>query len=100
MRMTEQWGRAIAAVGLVGSLVVALGNAQEKKIRRSDLPAPVEKTVGEVSQGATIKRFSKEMENGKTSYEVEMVVNGHSKDVEIEPNGAIVEIEEEHCRLR
>jgi inner membrane protein involved in colicin E2 resistance len=91
MRMTVKWGMAVVTVGLLA----AVGVAQEKKIKRSDLPAPVEKTVGEVSQGATIKEFSKETENGKTTYEVAMVVNGHAKDVEIDPNGTVVEIEEE-----
>ena len=76
-------------------LVVATGSAQEKQIKRSDLPPAVEKTVAEVSKGATIKGFSKETEKGKTTYEAEMVVNGHTKDVEMEAGGAIVEVEEQ-----
>lgn len=35
------------------------------------------------------------MENGKTTYEVEMMVHGHTKDGELDPSGAVVEIEEE-----
>ena len=73
----------------------AMASAQETKIRRADLPAAVEKTVADASKGATIKGFSKETEHGKTSYEVEMVVNGRSNDVEIDATGAIVEVEEE-----
>jgi uncharacterized membrane protein YkoI len=69
--------------------------AQEKKIKRSDLPSAVEKTVAEVSKGATIRGFSKETENGATSYEVEMLVNGHTKDIEIDPSGNIKEVEEQ-----
>jgi uncharacterized membrane protein YkoI len=69
--------------------------AQEKKIQRSDLPAAVEKTVAAQSQGATIRGFSQERENGQTNYEAELVVNGHSKDVLIDPNGTIVEVEEQ-----
>ena len=43
-----------------GSLVIALAatsavQAQEKKIKRAQLPATVEKTVKEQSEGATIK---------------------------------------------
>jgi hypothetical protein len=41
------------------------------------------------------KGFSEKTEKGKTTYEVEMVVSGHTKDVELDPNGAILEIEEE-----
>ena len=84
------------SVGILASLFLAgMSPAQEKKIKRSDLPPAVEKTVAEVSKGATIKGFSEETENGKTTYEVEMVVKGHTKDVELDPSGTIVEVEEE-----
>jgi hypothetical protein len=55
----------------------------------------VEKTVAAQSAGATIKGFSTENEKGQTFYEAEMVVNGHSKDILIDANGAIIEVEEE-----
>ena len=73
----------------------AAAQEQEKKVSRADLPASVEKTVVAQSQGATIKGFSQEQENGQTYYEAEMMVGGHSKDVLIDTNGAIVEIEEQ-----
>ncbi len=69
------------AVGVsLSSLVVA----QEKKIKRSDLPAAVEKTVANQSQGAEIRGFSEEKENGQKLYEAKMMVNGHTKDVLME----------------
>ena len=65
-----------------GSLLLAgSASAQEKKIKRSDLPPAVEKTVAAQSVGATIRGFSTEKEKGQTLYEVEMTVSGHSKDV-------------------
>ena len=76
-------------------LGIAFGQEQEKKIRRADLPQAVEKTVATESQGATVKGFSEEKENGQTYYEAEMTVNGHSKDVLIDKDGAIVEVEEQ-----
>jgi hypothetical protein len=69
--------------------------AQEKKIKRSDLPPAVEKVVAQQSQGATIRGFSAEKENGQTLYEAELVVNGHSKDVLIDANGAVMVVEEQ-----
>jgi uncharacterized membrane protein YkoI len=69
--------------------------AQEKKIERPDLPAAVEKTVAAQSKGATIRGFSKEMEKGKTTYEVQMTVNGHTKDLEIDESGVVIEVEEQ-----
>src|SRR5436305_14922135 len=78
---------------LIGLFVTGIGGAQEKKIKRSDLPPSVEKTVAGISKGATIRGFSEETEKGKTTYEVEMVVNGHTKDVEVDASGAILEVE-------
>ena len=69
--------------------------AQEKKLTRAQLPPAVEKTVARESQGATINGFATEVENGKRLYEVELTVAGHSKDISMDKNGNIVEIEEE-----
>jgi len=87
--------RRASIVSAVAVLTATLAVAQEKKIKRSDLPPAVEKTVAAQSAGATVKGFSKENEKGQTYYEAEMVVNGHSKDILIDTNGAIVEVEEE-----
>ena len=87
--------------GLVVFATLAIGasaavqEAPEKKIKRSDLPPAVQKAVEAQSAGATIKGFSKEKENGQTFYEVEMVVNGHGKDVLMDPTGAVVEVEQQ-----
>jgi len=83
---------AIAASGL---LLAGSASAQEKKIKRSELPPAVEKTVAAESIGATIKGFSTEKEKGETFYEAEMMVNGHSKDVLIAADGTVVEVEEQ-----
>ncbi len=78
-----------------GLLLAGAASAQEKKIKRSDLPPAVEKTVAAQSAGATIRGFSTEKEKGQTLYEVAMTVNGHSKDVSMAADGSIVEIEEQ-----
>ena len=88
--------KSTSAVILIAGLVFAASaGAQERKIKRSDLPPAVEKTVAAQSAGATVKGFSKENEKGQIYYEAEMVVNGHSKDILIDASGAIVEVEEE-----
>jgi uncharacterized membrane protein YkoI len=69
--------------------------AAETKIRRSDLPAAVQKTAEEQSQGASVSGYSKDKEDGKLEYEVQMTSNGHSKDVTIAPDGQLMEIEEQ-----
>ena len=80
---------------VVSLMVVGSAFAQEKKIKRSELPAAVERTVVEQSKGATIRGFSEEKENGQTTYEAEMLVDGHTKDVQMDSNGAGMEIEEQ-----
>jgi hypothetical protein len=69
--------------------------AAETRISKADLPAPVQKTADAQAGGATVRSYSKDTEDGKLEYEVEMKVNGHSKDITIAPDGALLEIEEQ-----
>ena len=80
---------------LVLGLLFAVASAQEKKIRRKQLPPAVEKTVAKVSEGATVKGFATEVEKGQRLYEAELIVNGHHKDILMNRQGVIVEVEEE-----
>jgi uncharacterized membrane protein YkoI len=85
---------------IFASLVIALATvsavqAQERKLKRAQLPPAVEKTVADQSQGATIKGFSTEVEKGKRVYEVAMTVDGHGKDILIDSKGTVIEIEAE-----
>jgi hypothetical protein len=85
----------LGVVILGGTLCATMAVSQDKKIKRSDLPPAVEKTVAAESTGATIKSFSTEKENGEPLYEAKMTVSGHSKDVTMNAQGAVVEVEEE-----
>lgn len=87
--LTVSAGLAFAAFRAVAA------QEQERSIRRSQLPAAVEQTVIQVSQGATIRGFAEEKENGQTFYEVELVVNGATRDVLIDPAGTVVEVEQQ-----
>jgi uncharacterized membrane protein YkoI len=73
-----------------GSFTIA-AQAQEKRIEQNSLPAVVQKAVQEQSQGATIKGYATEVEHGKKVYEVEMIVNGHTKDLQIAADGTLDE---------
>ena len=66
----------------------------ETHVKMENLPAAVQATVREQSRGAAVRGLSKEVENGKTYYEAELKVNGHNKDVLIDPAGKVVEVEE------
>jgi hypothetical protein len=91
--MNVQCKAIVVAVAVF--VVTGLASAQEKKIKRSDLPAIVDQTVTAQSSGATIRGFSQEKEKGQTFYEAEMTVNGRTKDILIDSTGVIVEVEEE-----
>jgi len=83
------------ATGVVIGLALSVAQAQEKKINRAQLPPAVEATVARESAGATIKGFSTEIEHRQKFYEASLVVDGHSKDILIDKNGNVVEVEEE-----
>ena len=85
----------VSAAALLLGLLFSLANAQEKKLRREQLPPAVEKTVAKESEGATIKGFATEVEKGQRLYEAELIVNGHQKDISMNRQGVIVEVEEE-----
>ena len=86
--------KIIFASLVVTVATVSATQAQERKLKRAQLPPAVEKTVAEQSQGATIKGFSTEVEKGKRVYEVAMTVDGHGKDILIDSKGNVIEVEE------
>jgi uncharacterized membrane protein YkoI len=69
--------------------------AADKKITAKDLPPAVAKAVQDETKGATIKGYSKEVEKGKTMYEVETTVNGHTRDLLFDAAGKLVTTEEQ-----
>lgn len=77
------------------SFSTALAQDSEKPVKMSELPAAVKKTVQEQSKGAKIRGLAKEVEAGKTFYEAALLFNGHSKDVLIDADGKVVEVEEQ-----
>ena len=88
----KTWGTALAAV-----LLCALAFAQnkERQIKMQDLPVAVQATVREQSKGAIIRGFAEEIEHGQTFYEVSLLVKGRVRDVLMDPNGNVVETEDQ-----
>lgn len=75
--------------------VSSLAFAAEKTIRRSELPPAVEKALQQQVKGATIKAITTETENGRLVYEAELIVDGHTKDIQFDAKGNLQEVEEE-----
>ena len=80
---------------LAAGVLFTVAPAQERKITRAQLPPEVEKTVARESAGATIKGFASEIEHGQKFYEASLVIDGHTKDILIDRQGNIVEVEEQ-----
>jgi len=97
MRFTNGTIAALVLTCAIASQAATQQTPQEKenKLKRSELPAAVQKTVDQESQGATIRGYSSETDNGQLVYEVEMRVRGHGRDVLIGADGSVLEIEEE-----
>ncbi len=90
-----RFGKWTVAALLLTFAVAAQAAAQDKKLKRSDLPPAVGKTADAQSAGATVRGYSSETEDGQLSYEVALTANGHARDVSIAPDGTVLEIEEE-----
>ena len=96
------YGRTFVILGLihkrtlVGAMLVLATTtlAAEARIRAKDLPPAVRKAVQDATRGATIKGYAREVEGGKTMFEVETSVNGHSRDLLLDVSGTLVQIEE------
>jgi hypothetical protein len=85
----------VAVAVLTLTAIASQAAAQEKKLKRSDLPAAVQRSAAEQSVGARVRGYSTEKENGQDVYEVEMTVHGHGRDVTIAADGTVLEIEEQ-----
>jgi len=91
----RQNNMATTMAGICVLLFTSAAFGAEKQIKKSDLPPAVQKTADEQSAGATVRGYSKDKEDGKVEYEVQLILDGHSKDVTIDLSGKLLEVEEE-----
>lgn len=84
---------------LLGAVLLSPGFAatqeREQRVKMNDLPPVVQQTIREQSKGAKIEEIFKEIEDGKTVYSVEFVVNEHTREVLIGADGRVLAIEDE-----
>lgn len=67
----------------------------EEQLALKNLPSAVRATIQRETRDSQILGISREIDNGKTLYEIETMVKGHSKDMLINDKGNLTEIEEE-----
>jgi uncharacterized membrane protein YkoI len=80
------------------ALFLCMTFAQEKKektLALKDLPQAVQQTIQSELKGGDIKGISKEKEHGVVQYEVETMLNGKHRDMEVDSKGKLLVVEEE-----
>ncbi len=80
-----------------GLLLAGILSADDSEInvQFKDLPPAIQRAAREQSKGATVRGYSKEIEDGKTRFEVETRIAGKNRDVLLDESGAVIEIEQQ-----
>lgn len=80
-------------VVLSGLIFTSVTLAADEKVALDAVPAAVTRAVKTKFPGATLKKAEKEVENGKTTYEVEIKVDDKVLTISASDDGTILEIE-------
>jgi len=88
-------GMTLAAAQPPAAKSSAATSRPAARVDLSKYPAPVRATIEAETKNATIKKVTKETKKGQVQYEVETIVNGHTRDFNVDPSGKILVDEEE-----
>lgn len=66
-----------------------------KKLALKDLPAEAQRTIQAELKGGEIKSIAKETEHGVSQFEVETILNGKHRDLNVDTKGKLLVVEEE-----
>jgi uncharacterized membrane protein YkoI len=78
-----------------GAALLAATLIADTKVKMENLPPAVQAAVKDLTKNVELVGLSKEVEKGKTMYEVETKVNGKTRDLLLDSAGKVVEVEEE-----
>ena len=94
--MTSRSSLAVVTVTVITAWVgTAIAQEIEEEIPLDDLPPHVREVAEEHVGEGEIRGAVKEIERGEITYEIEIIENGREKDVVIDADGRLVEIEHE-----
>ncbi len=86
--------RLIAGIAL--GLIISVGaQAEEKKIKQSNLPPAVQKTAGEQSAGATVTGYTSDKVEGSMVYQMDLLVDGLGRGIVMNQEGTVLSVEQE-----
>src|ERR1700740_2020707 len=91
-RCAMRWANVCLAAALVA---VVNASSAEEQVKKTDLPAVVQKAADAQSAGASVLGYTKDKKHGRFEYEVQLMVGDHTKDVTIDPQGRVLEVEEQ-----
>ena len=85
----------LAGLALIAGARAAAAQAagSEHTIPAARVPAAVKSAFHRAYPNAVVRRYSTEVENGKTIYEVESSEGATKRDLDISPEGQILEVE-------
>ena len=87
--------RSLMGAFAIALLVSGAAQAKETKVTMSSLPAPVRETAMQQTKGDTILDIVREVEAGKTMYELETMRHGGTRDILIGADGTLLVVEEQ-----
>jgi hypothetical protein len=85
---------AVALVLVTGTLSAIPAAGEDVKMSLKELPAVVRQAADQHLLGGVIRGASKEIEKGKTFYEIETLRAGHGRDLLFDTEGHLVAVEE------
>lgn len=91
---TGRFRTAILALAVVAALLPARAALADDDIPISELPPAVIKAIEARFPGAKIEEAERDTRDGRLIYEVEIEVNGDDKELEITPDGEIIDIDD------
>jgi hypothetical protein len=91
----------VDAAGTILKMKEKEGDKEEKEGEEADedeqvvsmdkLPDVVKAAIVKASEGGTVKKVVSEKEDGKTTYEAEIVVNGKESEIKVDADGKVLE---------
>ena len=89
---TKRWmlGSLAAGVLLTAGFLKAAEEGKEVKMKFSEVPAAVQKTLTDEAKGAKIETVDKETDKGKTIYEADVKIDGTNYEIKVAEDGKLI----------
>ena len=96
MRLREPTLAALLTFAmLISPAIVSAACGEDEKVAFEELPAAVQQTLQNELDGGTIQEIEKEVKDGQTIYEAEVLIDGEEWDIEIAEDGTLISKEKD-----